>query len=516
MKMKKHILCLMLTGVFLLATGCRSLTPLDQFVRSDAPEAIPEPVLSVKAPDGDLETGKEEEFFLYLPAREGNMLIPQSVILKRESTKKTAENLARQLLAYEANDEVISLCGDAAVTLYGENAVELSGCVCTVNLSSSVLKLEYAEIFVLAQAMACTLCELENIHCINLLAADMAIGLDITGNLPLGTVTARPDDELTVLWEEKMSQKTPLGGDLSRTSVLSDATLYFPTKDGSGIIAEPRVLIFPGQTPQQMAVTLLNALSEGPLLMNVVPDIPDLSSLQTHTPLVSELADGGRLITLTFQEDFREQLESRGLDYGNMIAAVTDTLSTFIPGIAALSIRIGGNQITGMPGKTGEHITFMGGLQKRGQFSGWLTSTMKLYFETDGFLSPCDRVMAGNSAENLREGLKALLAGPDREEMEKGFHGTLPEGLSDEDVLGIAVSEDEIILNLSDQFLASIESMGAEKEQLLCYSIVETLCEASGREKICFFFEGKQVDSIAGFLCWKGEFLHNSFLYREK
>ena len=54
-----------------------------------------------------------------------------------------------------------------------------------------------------------------------------------------------------------------------------------------------------------------------------------------------------------------------------------------------------------------------------------------------------------------------------------------------------------------------IREYGAEKEALLCYSMVNTLCLNSGMKRVCFFFDGEQTETIAGEIYWGGEFIYN-------
>ena len=44
---------------------------------------------------------------------------------------------------------------------------------------------------------------------------------------------------------------------------------------------------------------------------------------------------------------------------------------------------------------------------------------------------------------------------------------------------------------------------------LLCYAMVNTLCENTGMKRVCFFFEGEQAEWISGEIYWAGEFLYN-------
>ena len=63
--------------------------------------------------------------------------------------------------------------------------------------------------------------------------------------------------------------------------------------------------------------------------------------------------------------------------------------------------------------------------------------------------------------------------------------------------------------NFSSRCREVIAGLGPEKEMLLCYAIVNTLCENNGMRRVCFFFEGKQTEWIAGEIYWAGEFLYN-------
>ena len=111
--------------------------------------------------------------------------------------------------------------------------------------------------------------------------------------------------------------------------------------------------------------------------------------------------------------------------------------------------------------------------------------------------------------DSPRAALEAILEGPDSRERAAGFRPTIPEGVSGDDILGIAAENDMLLVNLSDTFREEIRAAGPEKEGLLCYSIVNTLCLNSGMKRVCFFFEGTQAETIAGSLYWGGEFIYN-------
>ena len=72
-----------------------------------------------------------------------------------------------------------------------------------------------------------------------------------------------------------------------------------------------------------------------------------------------------------------------------------------------------------------------------------------------------------------------------------------------------------MLVNLSESFRSEIQQMGREAETLLCYSMVNTLCLNSGARRVCFFFEGDQVEYIAGTIYWAGVFDYNPGLCEE-
>lgn len=503
--MMKKLICVLLSLCLLITlTGCSGIE-----TRPDRAAATLVPAgTNLAAPDGEHGSGNNGTYALYLPSKDGLNLLAQYITLQTQNTEQTAETLVRRLLVFDGNDQVNAIGGDAGVTLYGTNPVEVSGGVCTVNLSSSALLLDYQDIYTLSLAIAATLCELEQISYVNVLSADQAIGTDITGNLPMGSLNARPGEDLPVLWEQLQAKKTPLGRDLSLNPFSSLCTLYFPLADGSGIIPETRTVSFAGQTPQQMTSSLLDALSFGALYQQDVPAIPDLNSLMTHAPLSSELEDGGRLITLTFRDDLERVLAGNGIDMACMIAGVTYTLTSFIPGIAALNIRVGETLLTSLYSKQFGSVLFRGGLQKRNQFEPYLMGQATLYFRSGDRLMSIRRAFPGEQVESPGAHLQALLEGPTESETAEGASAVMPAGLSDEDILGIEVCDGVVTVNLTESFRQAIADYGAENEQLLCYSMVNTLCSNTGCRSVCFFFEGEQAEMIAGTVCWSGEFLY--------
>lgn len=444
---------------------------------------------------------------LYLPALDGQRLLSQYVTVPLRHDQHPAESLVRALLEARGNSQVQALGQGTQLSLFGERPVEVAGGVCTVNLASSALMLSSQELYTACLALASTLCELSDIHDVNVLIADQAVGMDITGNLPLGGVQAHPGAELPVLWEQMDARRTPLGEDPSAMPVSATVTLYFPLADGSGVIPETRSVTFPGQTPQQLAAGLMTALSAGAQYVSGAQPMPDLNSLMLYAPQVSDMMEGGRLVSLHFVSTLEERLSEAGIPLSCFIAAVTDTLTTFIPSVTAVQVFTGAMALGGISHPVHGDIRMAEGIIRRSAVSPYLMSQATLYFAKDQALTPVRRSLPAASAASPRQLLVQLMAGPTSQETDAGIAPALPAGLTDEDILGLAVSGDTLLINLSGRFAQAIRAGGEAGEQLTCYSMVNTLCEAKGLKRAVFFFDGAMAEELGGLLYWGGEFL---------
>ncbi len=509
---RKRRLLAFLTALLCLS-GCARRTV-------DRPEenlpTLPPPSPGWEAPDGDRMIREDGIWTLYLPGQNGLNLVAQHVpaipgILQAEKM----EAIVRELLNYPGNNQVESLGGGTDLTLYGENPVEFSGGVATVNLGSSALGLSYRALYTLGLALAATLCEMDTVRCVNILTAGQSVSLDTAGLLPMGSLIAHPGENLPVLWEQMEAKRTPIGQNAAETPLTSYLTLYYPLENGQGITCENRTLTFPGQTPQQMTATILENLSHGALYLTGVSEIPDLTELLAYEPLASDLVDGGRMITLTFREDAEQVWADAGVDEACLAAAICYSLTTFIPGVAGVAIRIGDRPLTTLQSEKFGTVPVLSGLFRRELFEPFLMGRATVYFARGGLLVPVEESVDRETADSPRAHLAALIRGPGSHDRAEGLEPTLPEAVEEEDILGIALEGEWVLVNLSESFRAEIQSWGSEKETLLCYSMVNTLCENTGARKVCFFFEGEQVETIAGVICWAGSFDMNTGLCEE-
>jgi len=503
--MKKKALCL-LTALCLAAAflgGCS---------RKGGEETAPVPTLAPasvrwEAPDGDRTVGKPGDYLLYVPEKDQAVLGTRVVRLEEADLRETTEELVRRLL-----DEVNgngSLRITRELEMYRDAPVEISRGICTVNLSSSALQLSYSDYYKLSVALATTLCEFDEIRYVNVLTAGQSVPLDSPGRLPMGTLAGHAGENLSVLWEQMEARRTPQDGDAGKTALSTQATVYYPLTDGRGVACESRRISFGGQTASQLSSELLNVMSAIVRSEIESENVPDLWEYMVHEPVSNEMEEGGKLITLSFRDDLQELADGWNTDISCIAAAVTLTLTTFVPGTAAVCFRIGDKPVTELNSGRFRVGTILGGLMRRNMFTQFLKGSTTVFFEKEGKLIRTEKPVDRETADSPRVQLTALMQGPDAREKEKGILPTLPESIREDDLIGIAPEEDVMLVNLSGHCRDEIAAQGPEKEMLLCYAIVNTLCENNGMKRVCFFFEGEQTEWIAGEIYWAGVFLYN-------
>ena len=471
-----------------------------------AAPTLPPANVSIQAPDGDRAVRRAGNYTVYIPEKNELQLTSRNIYLEEAGLQATAEVLVRSLL------EAVGGSSGGMLSLYREQAPEISGGICTVNLDPSALRLSYSDYYRLSIALATTLCELEEIDGVNVLTADRSVALDTTGNLAMGTLTGHPGENLPVLWEQMEAKRAPLGNDannISRTPLSATATVYYPLPDGRGIGCETQMLTFPGQTPDQLADMLITALSETMKRRTGSEGLPELKAYMRNTPVVTPRENGGRTVNIIFSDDIDQLLDRWNTDLPCLIAAVTCTMITFIPDVEDVSVRIGDTPVTEMSNSYHTTGTILSGMFHRSVAAEFLTGSVNVFCEKDGRLVSCEKPVERELADSPRAILGALLEGPNRRERENGISPTVPEGVREEDIQGIAAEGDTLLVNLSGRFRTMIREYGAEKEALLCYSMVNTLCLNSGMKRVCFFFDGEQTETIAGEIYWGGEFIYN-------
>ncbi len=490
MKRLRCLVCLALCAALL--TGCTSSAPV-LLPAATLPPAAPAP----EAPIGDAALQREAIVPLHLPSQDGQQLLTFFETLVLPWDRHPAETVLTALLRHPGNSRVRPLGGQVTLSLAGSNPVELSGGVCTVNLEAGALQLSSQDLYTAALAITATLCEMEDIRYVNLLIAGIPVAMDVSGTLPLGSLTTAPGQELPLLWEQFSSRRAPVGELPARTPLTAAATLYFPLADASGIVAEPRRISFPGQHPQQLVIALLTALSAGADATVSAASLPDLNSLLIFPPEITELDSGGRRATLHFTADVRERMAAAGADPSCTFAALTTTLTTFVPSLQQVCIRIGDDALVSLYSEQLGSMLFPGAIHMRQHYVHALREQATVYVPNVSTLAARMVSLPYRSAFSPRALLLAM-----------ADFDALPAGLTDADIQGLSVQDGVLLVHFSARYGEVIRTCG-EDQRLMAYAAVNTLCELMNLRRVRFYFGGESVENLGSDLIWDGEFYAN-------
>ena len=491
----------------LLLGGCTSTQR--QITDSGVSATLPPAAQPYTAPVGDAALDYTAQVELMLPSRDHSRLLAQQVQLTLNHGQHPAETVLRALFSFEANRRVDALGGDVRLQLAGVNPVEISCGVCTVTLAASALQLDHPSFYRACQGMAATLAPY-GVESLNVLVSGQAVAMDITAALPLGTVTAQTDADLEASWNQLDARKPALGEDASLVSLTANATLFFPTAGGTGILAETRDVSFVGQSPAQLAAGLVQALSAGPQVLTVASPMPDVEGLMLYAPQINTQSDTGeRVATLRFAEGLEATLREADVDPAGFYASLTYTLTTFIPSLTAVEYWVGGRLLTSVLTSENRMISFPDGRMTRSDFAAYLEDVAVLYLVHGERLVEVHRPMPYYAARNPRALLLQLLDGPTVTEAALGYRSLLPDYLGDADILGFSVEGDTLLVNLSATFVTGTSGLTPDEERLMAYSMVNTLAKAASCRRARFYFSSSAWDTLCGGVWWNGDFMVN-------
>ena len=484
-----RIIILLVCMCFIL-TGCTSLP-----ITPDEPLAsLPPSTVEHVAPIGDAQTVFTETTTLYLPHHGSNQLEKIEVDVQHSLANPKPESVVRALLAYPGDMQVRSLGGDVRLSLFGNNPVESSAGIVTVNLSASALRLEKPALYLLCQAITNTLTSLPGIARVNVLIADYPIGLDIANSLPMGTLAYSHALDVVSVYEQRLTRRiTP--DSPTEQELLVEATLYFPITNAIGIMSEVRTCAFPTQEFADMARVLLTELSSGSQTGLQTPVLTVLADMQLSPPLLRYDSEaGGNVVVFHFSHTYYDMLTAHQLQKEQALASLTYTFCTFFPNIVGVEVAVGKEKAEKM------HL--------RNDFSECLYDNATLYFPTENGLQPVQHIMPYHQVNNPRYLLMELAKGP---QLYDGLPGLLPitppNAIADEDVLGIALVDDELVVNVALSFLNIGETMNDIEEKYFVYALVNTFCAIPPIKNVCFFVGGQQFDGFTGTVDWRGDFL---------
>ncbi|MHC1785953.1 MAG: GerMN domain-containing protein [Christensenellales bacterium] len=491
----------------LLLGGCTGSVPQ----RVEPGPTLPPAAAGFEAPGTDSLQDYPQTVQLCLPSAVDGQLImlPERILLPPD--RHPAEATIGRLLAFSGDERASSLPGTVPLQLYPEQGLELSGDVATVNLGANALLLSRQDLYTVSRAITNTLTQWRDIRYVNLLVAGAQAGIDEAGTLPFGSLQYTRNEDAPALWDSLSARAALETSEKQRFS--SVCTLYFPAAMGRGILSEARTVSFPGQTRQQMLVTLLSALSAGAQTLPQLPTVPDLGALLAQQPQVHTADDGSVWASLDFLPIANETFISAGIPRSIMLASLCYTLTTFIPGLDGISVRIGNEQIeaivpSGIYQGAGEQILFSDGILRRADFKSFLLTDCTLYFASTGSgLIRLRRPVPFSLAYSKRYLLEQLMLGPQTYDSLQGAGPVFPAAIGGRDLLGVAKDGDTALINFSGSLLRAVSAFTPIKERQLLYAMVNTLLENKSLRRVRFFIDGAQPETLSGAIYLPGEFL---------
>lgn len=467
-----------LTALLLLLGGCVSQVSERELADLSAAEIKAD----VPAPTQDGEQGYTMRCTLYFLSEDGRRLIPVTRSVTVEDGKSRAQAALDALLAGPEAGEDGAAWPDLG-TVRGERLLEVSCGVATVDLPARVRTLSQEMLYAVRMAIANTLTEFSEISYVNVLIGGREEGLDLGATLPVGTITRVDDLDVGARYSRLHEQRLSPGG------VTLLTTLYFPAAQGGLLLPEVRSIAYAQVSPIEYLYTLLEELGKGAGLTLCAQDVPAPMDYIEEMPEIVRTEDGYLAIELRMSDALETALDAAGLTLDTYMAMLTDTLMGFVPGVEGLRVMIGGRMAANLATRSG--------------FEGCVGAPATLYVMDGTGLSRVQRVLPQAQADDARARLAALMA------LEEEELFALPDGLTQEDILAVHAGEETIAVNLSGRFRDALAALAPAQERAAVYAMVNTLTEGTRASRVAFFFEGEQVQTLAGGLEMRGTFLRN-------
>lgn len=510
--MKNTLRMAALLSALLVLSACTASLPISK----ESGVTLPPPALAFEAPQGDAAESMAAAVLLCLPSAKTGQLeyFPERVLMS--GSRHPAEYTLRRLFTYTGTTQAHPLSTSVQLGLNPGSAIEISGDTATVNLAPSALNLTNAERYTVSRAIANTLTQWGDIRYVNILINGRVLGPDTASTIPLTSLGKTADGDIAALWETV--SRAPSNPATAYTGM---ATIYYPVSAGRGIAAQARLITAGSRSLPDIALSLLEAMSAPGDRPQNTPLVPDLSTLLLAAPAVDEGTGGtGRILRLHFHESMNEALIAAGITRSVMMAALTCTLTTFLPYTAGISVQIGNEPVgalvpAGLYDGAGEQILFENGIMQRNQFSRFLLDHCTLYFaNADGSLSATRRAIPHYQMYNPRYLMNQLMEGPKNTDSIAGLAPVLPADLKDADLMGIAIQNDTALAHFSNRVRETSNAFDERQELLMVYAMVNTLTKLPAIRQVCFFIDSAQDGTFVSQVDVAGLFMRNEGIIR--
>ena len=475
-----------LTAILLICLLTQSAcTGGAQVATEDARVALPEPEpFEERQILGDARAAYSLDVTLCYAAGSGLDLTSVTRTIEVEIEQTAAEATLQELLK--------TLSGTGALrSVFSSDPLidlELSCGIATVNLTLDAgARQSDQDVLLLCVSIANTLLELDGIDAVNILTGGRS---EAVCALPLGTFV-EPVSDVSALYAQLQAEESRFLSE--QTSGISrSVALYFPSSDGSYLLPEVRTLSF---SSDDYASAALDALKAGPQQRACCfSAIPGNQELLSGTPQSWISEAGERVIDVYFSEMLPNYLAFAGVETWQFYGSIVLTLCSFLPELDAVRICIEGEPVTECALGSGM-LHFEKGLMRRSDFSARIGSSAELYFPVDGGgLKRVECAMSRAASRSPRQLLCELI----RLGTTGALAGAFPEDIASEDILGVEVTGDIAVVNLSGSFYSHCQTLDPRGERSLIYAMINSLTDLEDIHAVRFLVEGKSIDSLVG------------------
>lgn len=494
---KRAAMSLMLLAALVLLGGCSS-----QVQEREMADLSAVPVQTpAEAPEADGAQDKTLLATLYFLSGDSASLRPVTRRITAEGGQSRAQAALNALLAGPQAGESGAVWPELGAAR-SSRMLEVSSGVATVDLPASARTLDPETLYAVRMAITNTLTEFSEISYVNVLIGGREEGLDLGAALPVGTMTREESLDVRAQYSRRYEQR------LSTQGVSLLTTLYIPSQDAGLLLPQVRSISYAQVSPIEYLYTLLGELGKETGGGLYAQEIPAPLEYIEEMPEIVRTEDGYLAIEIQMSSALDDALYDSGLTRGIYMAMLADTLLGFVPGVEGLSVSIGSRRITEIAEQDtpdGRALAFEQGLATREDFAGYIGAPVTLYAmdeHTDGLMR-MRRTVVQALQNDPRERLAALM----RLSHESVF--ALPDRLSAQDILAVHVGGDMIAVNLSAAFADALSKLGEDQERAAVYAMVNTLTEDMDVSRVAFFFDGKQIQTLAGALEMRGVFMRN-------
>lgn len=477
-----------LVCVCLLLGGCASPNLLPQGGTEEA--VLPEPQEAVPAAvTGDQTAAYTLEARLYYPTADGRDLAAVMRTITSTGEKRVEEQVLELLLSETPT-------GLSPVAPEGTQirALTLSRGVATVDLTLSAPADEQT-VLRMQSAITNTLVSLSGVEAVNLLLDGRKTALR---GLSAG-LTRLSEGSLSAQWSQLLADEELM----SAASLTREAAVYYLGREGKYLAPMIRTVTLSGGNP---IGDLLSFMQEQPGEGCLRAALPQ--DVLAEQPKLLITAAGERIVKVVFTPNGMAAFESAGLSPWQVYAALTLTLTEFVPELDGVCAYVGEGQVLRAAGLSGE-MTFPGGVMRRDDFLSSVGECLSVYQTGgDGLLAESRRLVSLSETPVTARGLiSATLDGP--EAWESGLAPVAPEGVSGDDLLGVSVGEGRAVVSFSDAFYQACSALTPAQERNLAYALVNALCTLPDVRSVCFQREGQPVEYLASSIYLRSALIPN-------